>query len=280
MEMDGQGRTYTARRDHAMGKRAAKESAVAVPSPAYVWGMVLSIVIPAFNEEKELPGCLASVREAVASCGMGAGEVEVVVCDNNSTDQTAELARQGGARVVFEPVNQISRARNAGAAAASGEWLLFIDADSRLAVANVRRVAALARDGAPVAGGGCVIRLEGIPWWTRPGLWGWNLYSVTRRVAAGSFVFCRADAHREVGGFSLERYAAEELEYSRQLRRWGRERGMRFVVLRGHPHVSSGRKFRQRPPSELIRLLLRLALSYRHVIRDRRALDYFYDGRR
>jgi glycosyltransferase involved in cell wall biosynthesis len=40
----------------------------------------------------------------------------VIVVDNNSTDATAELARRGGARVVFEPVNQIARARNAGAA--------------------------------------------------------------------------------------------------------------------------------------------------------------------
>lgn len=263
-----------------MGKRAPEETAVAATPPGYECRMLMSIVIPAFNEEKELPACLGSVRQAVSSCGLGEDEVEVVVCDNNSTDRTAELARQGGARVVFEPVNQISRARNAGAAAARGEWLLFIDADSRLSAANVRRVAALARDGVPVAGGGCVIRLEGIPWWTRPGLWGWNLYSVVRRVAAGSFVFCRAAAHRDVGGFSLERYAAEELEYSRHLRRWARERGMRFVILCGHAHVSSGRKFRQRPPSEIMRLLLRLALSYRHVIRDRRSLDYFYDGRR
>ena len=242
--------------------------------------MRLSIVIPAFNEEKELPGCLDSVRQAVASCGLGADEVEVVVCDNNSTDRTAEVARQGGARVVAEPVNQISRARNAGAAAAGGDWLLFIDADSRLAARNLERVVALARSGAPVVGGGCVIGMEGIPWWTRPGVFGWNLYSVVRRAAAGSFVFCRAEAHRAVGGFSLERFAAEELDYSRQVREWGRARGWKFVILRGHPHVSSGRKFRQRPPSELIRLLARTAVSYRHVIRDKRALDYFYDGRR
>lgn len=242
--------------------------------------MLLSIVIPAYNEEKELPGCLASVREALVACDLGPDEIEVVVCDNNSSDRTAELARQGGAQVVFEPMNQISRARNAGAAAASGGWLLFVDADSRLAAANLRRVVEVARADAPVAGGGCVIGLEGIPWWTRPGLWGWNVYSVVRRAAAGSFVFVRAEAHRDIGGFSLERFAAEELEYSRQLRRWGKSRGQRFLILRGQAHMSSGRKFRQRPPSELIRLLSRLALSYRDVIRDRRALDYFYDGRR
>src|SRR5262249_47122877 len=55
---------------------------------------------------------------------------ELVVCDNNSTDRTAGIARAAGAKVVFEPHNQISRARNRGASAASGEWLVFIDADS------------------------------------------------------------------------------------------------------------------------------------------------------
>jgi glycosyltransferase involved in cell wall biosynthesis len=43
---------------------------------------------------------------------------EIVVCDNNSTDATAEQARAAGARVVFEPVNQISRSRHRGAAQA------------------------------------------------------------------------------------------------------------------------------------------------------------------
>ena len=58
------------------------------------------------------------------------GSGELIVCDNNSTDRTAEIARAAGATVVFEPVNQISRARNRGAAAATGDWLLFVDADS------------------------------------------------------------------------------------------------------------------------------------------------------
>jgi glycosyltransferase involved in cell wall biosynthesis len=55
---------------------------------------------------------------------------ELIVCDNNSTDYTADIARAAGATVVFEPVNQIARARNRGAEAATGDWLLFIDADS------------------------------------------------------------------------------------------------------------------------------------------------------
>ncbi len=57
---------------------------------------------------------------------------EIIVVDNNSTDLTAELAKQAGAKVVFESINQIGRARDTGATAATGDWLLFVDADSLL----------------------------------------------------------------------------------------------------------------------------------------------------
>src|SRR5262245_58504290 len=97
----------------------------------------LSVIIPAYNEEKLLPGCLAHVRAALAANAAADWASEVIVADNNSTDRTAELARAAGARVVFEPVNQISRARNAGARVASGDLFLFVDADSTLHPATV-----------------------------------------------------------------------------------------------------------------------------------------------
>src|SRR5881397_2863013 len=87
----------------------------------------------------------------------GAGfEPELIVCDNNSTDRTAELARAAGARVVFEPVNQISRARNAGAAAASGDWLVFVDADSRPSPGLFAELAGAIASGQVLGGGSTV----------------------------------------------------------------------------------------------------------------------------
>jgi glycosyltransferase involved in cell wall biosynthesis len=91
----------------------------------------ISIVVPAFNEEKLLPAALDSIRAARAAFDSRGWTSELVVCDNNSTDRTAEVARAGGAAVVFEPFNQIARARNAGAVRASGDWLIFVDADSQ-----------------------------------------------------------------------------------------------------------------------------------------------------
>jgi len=92
--------------------------------------VLISIIVPAFNEEKLLGASLAEIKSAAAAFTARGWQVELVVCDNNSTDRTPEIARAAGAKVVFEPVNQIARARNCGALAASGNWLVFVDADS------------------------------------------------------------------------------------------------------------------------------------------------------
>lgn len=241
--------------------------------------MKLSIVIPAFNEEKLLRHCLASVRAAVKAHAAGGLACEVIVCDNASTDATAAIARSEGAQVVYEPHRQISRARNAGAAAATGDWLLFIDADSTLHPATLGEMLEVIAAGAH-AGGGCVIRFDAAPLSIRLVVHLWNAFSRLLSLAAGSFLFCRADAFREAGGFSTEIYAAEEVVLSLALRRWGAARGLSFAILRRAPHMSSGRKAFLYSTSEHLRLLLRLALSPRRVLSDPKALPHHYDGRR
>src|SRR5258705_10019229 len=87
--------------------------------------MKISLVVPAFNEERLLPGSLSSMRAAMQGFGRLGWHSELIVCDNNSTDRTAEIAMAAGAEGVFEPVNQISRPRNPGAAPAGGDWVFF-----------------------------------------------------------------------------------------------------------------------------------------------------------
>jgi hypothetical protein len=98
--------------------------------------------------------------------------------------------------------------------------------------------------------------------------------------AAGSFVFCRKDAFEEIGGFSTDLYAAEEIDFSIKLKKWARPRRLRFAMLREQTHISSGRKFYLYSRGEILRLLLRSTLLLRWTIRDRKKLDIFYDGRR
>ena len=200
---------------------------------------VYSVVIPAFNEEALLPRTLAALERAMASVPYPG---EVVVCDNNSTDATAAIARAAGAEVVFEPVNQISRARNRGARSARGRFLVFVDADTEVPPEILREAIERLASGR-VAGGGATVRTDvaSSPLVERM-VAAWNAVSRSLCLAAGSFVFVRSDAFASVGGFSEKVYASEEIWLSCAVRRWGRARGMKFVILDAHPVVTSNRK--------------------------------------
>jgi glycosyltransferase involved in cell wall biosynthesis len=170
----------------------------------------LSVIVPAFNEERLLPATLASIRTAVRAFHDAGWSTELIVCDNNSTDRTAKVAAAAGARVVFEPVNQIARARNAGAAAASGDWLLFVDADSHPSPGLLSDVADAIRGGDCIAGG-ATVTIDSTKRLARAAVVMWNFISRTMRWLAGSFIFCETATFRRVGGFSERLYAAEEL---------------------------------------------------------------------
>jgi len=98
--------------------------------------------------------------------------------------------------------------------------------------------------------------------------------------APGSFLFCRADAFRQIGGFSTQLYAAEEVQLSLALRRWGRSKGIRFAILHSPRHVSSGRKFYLYSRREIAGFLARALFLTRSTLRDQKGLAIFYDGRR
>jgi len=222
---------------------------------------VLSIIVPAFNEEKLLADSLQSVKAAADSAFTGAGLAwELVVCDNNSTDRTADIARAGGARVVFEPVNQIGRARNTGAAAATGEWLLFIDADSRPSRELLSDVLALTRR-PDILLAGATITLGEAPPVARLLCGLWNTVSRLRRLVAGSFILVRAAAFREVGGFDLKFFAGEELDLALRLQK------------------TVGRRDRQRK-GELGRFFLKSLFRPMKTTQTRDDCSMWYDGRR
>ena len=204
---------------------------------------------------------------------------ELVVCDNNSTDRTAEIARAAGATVVFEPVNQISRARNRGAAAATGDWLLFVDADSLPSAALIGETVLHVRSGSLLAGG-ATVRFETRDLHARFWLLLWNTWSRLTKWAAGSYIFCEAKAFRELGGLSEALYAGEELELFRRLKRLARRRGKRIVILRRHPLLTSDRKARLYSTREHLAFLLKTFLTAGRTLRRREDCSVWYDGRR
>ncbi len=241
--------------------------------------MYLSIIIPAFNEESLITQCLQSVSASLAANQQPNFTYEVIVVDNNSTDATAKLAKQAGARVVFEPINQIGRARNVGAAAATGEWFLFLDADSLLNPGMVADIFQLIKQGKSV-GCGSAMHMPGLPWWGSAVLYLWTAMSICFRWASGALVVCRADAFREVGGFNQELYAADEIDLSNLLKKWGKKRGLKFSILTQHPLETSSRKTRLYTRREIAGQFARLIFSPRRTLQNKKSLSIWYDGRR
>lgn len=241
--------------------------------------MTLSVVIPAFNEERLLPATLTALHEAIECLHQIHWSTEIIVCDNNSTDRTADIARSHGATVVFEPVNMIGRARNAGARAATGDWILFVDADSIPSPALLKSMAAAILSGTCFAGGS-TLRLDDGPPSAHFVTGIWNLVSRTGRWPAGSFLFVEAAAFREVGGFSLKQFAGEELDLARRLKRSERARGRRLRILTGTPLITSARKIRLYKPWEILGFMLRALFRPRSTMASREACGLWYDGRR
>ncbi len=241
--------------------------------------MHLSIIVPAFNEERLIKRCLESISASIAEHSTPSVTSEIIVVDNNSTDSTAFLARQAGARVVFEPVNQISRARNVGAAAATGEWLLFLDADSILNPGLLADILLLANEG-KIVGCGSTLSMQSLPWWANGIFHLWKGMSILFRWAAGALIVCRRDAFLEVGGFTQDLYALEEIDLSKRLQKWGRQRNLQFIILKKHPLETSSRKVALYSSREIVGQILRVFLQRRRTLQDKRHLSVWYDGRR
>jgi glycosyltransferase involved in cell wall biosynthesis len=241
--------------------------------------MKVSVVVPAFNEQKLIQQTLRKIKDSCASFHELGWETELIVCDNNSTDATAALAREEGAHVVFEPVNQIGRARNTGATAATGEWLIFIDADSHPSAELFRDVAA-AISSARYLAGGCTVQLEGFTSGWRLLIRAWNGLSRLGRLMAGSFIFCERAAFEAVGGFNLELYAKEEIDLSRKLKRLARKRGKKIVILDRHPLLTSNRKTTLYSGREMLRFLVHHVLTLGRTLKSSKDCFPWYDGRR
>ena len=197
---------------------------------------MISIVVAVRNEEKALPGTLASL-------GRYAGPRELIVADDHSTDGTVAAARRLADAVVENPSPDritIAANRDAGAARAKGEYLVFADADTSVADADEFFGRALARfEKDPKLVALTFFNRFRPPLETvadRVFLWYFNWMTLLVNLlgfgsCAGRLHMIRTDAFRAVGGYDPKLVASEDVDLFHRLARRGRTRSARAPAV-------------------------------------------------
>jgi glycosyltransferase involved in cell wall biosynthesis len=232
---------------------------------------MLSFIIPAYNEEALIGQVISALHAGMEAVGR---PYEIIVANDASEDRTREVALAHGARVIDVNKRQISATRNAGAAAARGELLIFVDGDTivpeAVLLATVHEV-----DRGAIGGGAAVLFDGAVPLYAVIGmnllipLFRWT------RTAAGCFMFATREAFEAIGGFDERLFASEEVAFSKAMRKQGR-----FVVIRQRV-TTSGRKVRQYKLRQLLGVLFKQSLKGpRKAWKSREGLDLWYDGKR
>jgi glycosyltransferase involved in cell wall biosynthesis len=231
---------------------------------------VISFIVPAYNEELELPATLEAIKRSASAA---TSDYEIVVVDDASTDRTAEIARVAGANVVTINRRQIAAARNAGAHHARGDIFLFVDADTRIEPIHVSKAIAALADG--YAGGSArmlpdkdVPRIAGLLMRLFAAIYFAN------NLGAGAFLFMTRRNFEAVGGFYEKYFAGEEVFFSLALKKMGR------LKIIPEPMVTSGRKLRMHSGRHLWRQFGRMLVGGMKSYHSRDRLDIWYDGKR
>ena len=238
---------------------------------------VYGIIVPAYNEAGMLPQTLAALHQAMVKI---TSPGRLIVVDNNSTDNTSKVAQKHGAQVVFEPHNQISKARTAGGRAAieaGCRYLVFVDADTQPAPELLTEAVRLMQSGEALAGGALVAFDRDVFWLARWTIGLWNFYARRRQEAAGCFLFFTRQAFEGAQGFSEKVYASEEIWFIRAVKRWTkRERPevMQPVKIIEEPKVVTSARKADRPVHTALTMLFLFAFPF--AIYFRGLLGFWY----
>ena len=181
---------------------------------------IVSVIIPTLNEESYIGDCIASVL----NCDYPKEKLEIIVCDNGSTDNTIQIAQSLGAKVIIDRSKKIGGLRNLGYKLSSGEVLGFLDADCTVTKDWIKNaIAILRKDHVGVTGAPCMPPETG-SWIEKT----WGFYVQTQHGSNGEAryinsgnCFIRKDVFRLVGGFSETLESSEDTDICFRIREKG-----------------------------------------------------------
>ena len=234
----------------------------------------VSFIIPAHNEAKYISKTIKAITVAAQELEL---EFEVIVVNDDSSDETRNIAIESGAKTIDVKLRNIGAVRNAGAKSAIHPWLVFVDADTTVPKKTLEQsVNALA---AGYAGGGARVVIDE----TQPLFWVKRLmylgvvvvWQIAGRWAAGCYMFCQKEVFNSFGGFDENYFAAEELFFSRNVKLRGR-----FRLVRDPPVETSARKLHRYSTWQLMRFIFVPLTNIGKPLQSKSGLEILYDDQR
>lgn len=230
----------------------------------------ISVIIPAYNEEQFINGCLRSIlRQTIRF------PYEIIAVDNNSTDSTVSIIHKyPQITLIKEKTQGVSAARNAGAKIATGTILVFVDADCIVPNDHIQKIISLYSQHPDTAAlGGPYVLHDGGPivrWFTNQMQYYTSFMKYIREIGnfqslcGGNFAI-KKQVYMQLQGFD-ERLThvlmCEDMEFALRLKRAG------YSVLFDHTLtvVSSYRRMKRSP---IITQIARIAYMYKYILQSR-----------
>ncbi len=222
---------------------------------------MISVIVVALDEEDRLPACLAALA--------GQPPHELLLVDGGSNDRTVELARAAGARVIVTERGRAAQA-NRGAAAAAGDVLLFLHADTCVAPGALQLIEATLAADRRVVGGCFTLCFDD----DRPALrlfaaLGDAYHRVVRSLYGDRGIFVRRDAFVALGGFAPLAFM-EDYDFGRRLGHLGRRVILPLRV------VTSAREFDRQGPWRLAAKIVVCIVGFRLGVAPARLRGFYY----
>ena len=222
---------------------------------------MISVIVPTCNEEKLLPCCLQSVITQQ-------GNYQLIVSDGASEDNTVLQAKRYTDLVVTQNEPDLAKQLNAGAAAASGDILLFLHADSFLSPGCLSRLESIPGN---VVGGAFTMQLAGNRFFYRILSLGGNIYCrLTGTYLGDRGLFARSEVFKQMGGFT-ELPIMTNVDFSHRLKSNGR------TILLPGPVITSSRKFEKENPWRTLYLIFYALIAFKLKVDPERIKEKYYN---
>jgi glycosyltransferase involved in cell wall biosynthesis len=206
---------------------------------------LISVVVPAFNEEDYLGATLASLNQAKTFLG---GEesltAEIIVVDNDSNDSTANIARTVGATVARETQHNVAKVRNTGAKLSHGDVLVFVDADTIVPEKLLTRIVEAMSDDT-CFGGAVDTDYRPLKPTVQAYLQCWRIIGKLAGMAQGATQFCRKDVFFSLKGYDEALFMGEDVDLYWRLKRFAKRQNGSVIFIDDIRVAPSTRRFDQ-----------------------------------